>query len=155
MIKSFLASPSVQRTVIADSRIRAGALAAQLSIGRHLDRPVVVAVVAVRMVQVAVDEIVNVVPVRHCRVAAVQAVNMARSVVVAVVIANAAVGIGRRHFEDALVDVIAVRVMQMAVMQIVDVAIVFDRQVAAARTMLMFVLLHFCTGSHNEILLKR
>jgi hypothetical protein len=110
--------------------------------------------VAVRMVQVAVDEIVNVVPVRHCRVAAVRTVNMARSVVVAVMIVNAAVGVGRRHFEDALVDVIAVRVVQMAVMQIVDVTIVFDRQVTAARTMLMFMLLHFCTGSHNQILLE-
>ena len=113
-----------------------------------MDRAVVVAVVAVRMVQVAVNEIVNVIAVRYLRMAAVWAVDVARSVTVCQV--NAAVGIRRRHFEYALVDVVAVRMMQVTVVQIVDMTIVFDCQVTAARTMLMLMLFDFHTGSHNR-----
>ena len=100
------------------------------------------------MVQVTVNEIVNVIAVRYLRMAAIRAMDVTRSVTVSQ--ANAAVGIGRRHFEYALVDMIAMRVMQMAVMQVVDVAIVFDRQVTAARSMLMRMLHNFRTGGHNR-----
>jgi hypothetical protein len=115
-----------------------------------MDWTVIVAVVAVRMVQMAVDEIVDVVPVRHLRVAAARPVDMARSVTVALVIVNASVGVRRRHFEYAFVDVIAVRVMQVPVVQVVDVPLVFDRQMAAARTMLMLMPFNFRTGSHID-----
>jgi hypothetical protein len=50
---------------------------------REFNRAVVVAVIAVRMVQVAVDEIVDVIPVRHRFMAAPWSVNVARLVTAA------------------------------------------------------------------------
>ena len=56
--------------------------------------PVVIAVRAVRMVQMAIDEIVDVVPMRNCRVSAVGAVNMIVRVSATVVLGRASAGIG-------------------------------------------------------------
>ena len=62
----------------------------------------VVAVIAVRMVQVAVDKIVDVIPMRHRFVAAPRSVNVAR--VVAPAARRALVRIFGAHFESVLVE---------------------------------------------------
>src|SRR5262245_31942573 len=61
---------------------------------RLLDRAVVVAVIAVRVVQVAADEVVGVVAVRHRLVAATRAMPMALVVLAAVVARGAGSRVG-------------------------------------------------------------
>lgn len=110
----------------------------------------VVAVVAVRMVQVAVDEIVDMIAMRHRFMAAPGSVHMAR--LVAAAVSRALIRIGRVNFEPVFVYVIAVRVMQVAVMQIIDMVAMLDRGVTAIRPVLMVVMrvVWFVTGAHDD-----
>jgi hypothetical protein len=108
--------------------------------------------IAVRMVEMAIDEIVDVVAVPHLGMAAAGTVNVPRRMTTALVRGRAGVGIDRGHFDHTLVDVIAVSVVQVAVVQIVDVPIVFDGQMSAARSMLVLVVFHFRASSHLRIL---
>ncbi len=104
-----------------------------------LHRAMVVAMVAVRMMQVAVDKEVDMVAVRHGLVAAARPVPVALIVTGADVIGRAGAGIAGAHLEDMLVDMAAVRVMEMAVVQIVDVITMLDRSMAAGWAMLVRV----------------
>lgn len=106
------------------------------------NRAVVVAVIAMWMVQVAVDEIVDVIPMRHRFMAAPRSVNVAR--VVAAAARCALVRIFRTHLEPVLVYMIAVRMMQMTV--------VLDCSMSTVRAMLMVVMsvMRFVAGAHAE-----
>jgi hypothetical protein len=77
----------------------------------EFDRTVIVAVIAVRIVQVAVDEIVDVVPMWHRFVTAPGSVDMARLVAAAVVARRTLVQIFPTDFERMLVYMITVRMM--------------------------------------------
>jgi hypothetical protein len=59
----------------------------------------------------------------------------------AAVIRRASTGIFRGHLDLMLVHVTVVRMMEMAIMEIVDVVAVTNGRVAAARTVLMVVTL--------------
>lgn len=94
--------------------------------------------VAVLVMQTAVDNVVNVIAVRYCFVAATFAVN----VTVAGVNRMAAVRVGFIDAQGVLVVVAVVFMMQMAVVQIIDVAFMFDGSVAAVcavNVVMMFV----------------
>jgi hypothetical protein len=95
----------------------------------------IIAVVAVRMMQVSLDQIIGMVPVRHGFMAAARAMTMSRIMTAAAVVRRAALGIRGAHFNDVLVDMILVRMMQMAVMKIIDVSLMPDRDMPAARSM--------------------
>ncbi|APA90320.2 hypothetical protein BJG93_32410 (plasmid) [Paraburkholderia sprentiae WSM5005] len=119
-----------------------------ISRSREVNRAVVVAVIAVRMVQVAVDEIVDVIAMRHRFMAAPRSVNVAR--VMAAAARRALVRIFGAHFKPVLVYMIAVRVMQMTVMQLINMIVVLDRSMSAVRAMLMVVVsvVRFVAGAH-------
>ena len=87
---------------------------------------VVVAVSAVRVVQVAIDQVVHVVAVRNGFVAAALSMNMALVVPRALVRWRALIGVLLAHRDLVLIDVITVGMMQVPVVQVVDVPIVFD-----------------------------
>lgn len=91
-------------------------------------RAVVIAVVAVLVVQPAVYDVVDVVAVRYGFVAAAFAVNMAVTGLHGV----AAVGVGGVYIEAVFIIVAVVFVVQVAVMDIVDVVAVFNGGMAAA-----------------------
>jgi hypothetical protein len=114
-----------------------------------LDPAVVITVVAVGVVQVAVDEVIHVVTVRHRLVAAARPMTMGGLVPVA-----EAGGAVRRvlavDLEAVLVDMVAMGMMQTAVVQIVGVAVVLHCRVAAVRTMLVGVIFVYPMLSHNE-----
>jgi hypothetical protein len=93
--------------------------------------------IAVRMVQVTIDEIVDVIPVRHRLVAATRTMLVRCVVTGADMVRGACCRIGGRHLDHMLVDVITVHVMQMAVVKIVDVPVVLHSSMAAPRTMNM------------------
>ena len=87
----------------------------------------VVAVVAVRVVQVAINEVVRVVAMRYGFVA------------VAVMIRGADVRVSGADGDTVFIDVVAVRMVQVAIVQVIDVAFVFDGGVTAIRAVLVFV----------------
>ena len=99
----------------------------------------IVAMVPVGMMQVTVDQIVDVIAVRDGLVATSGTVHVARLMSRAPMLRRAAVGIARRNLDHVLVDVIAVRVMQMPVVEVVRVIAVPNGGVAAVRAMLMRV----------------
>lgn len=96
--------------------------------------------VSVRMMQMPIDEIVDVIAVRHRVVPASRPVHVPRLVPATTVLRRAAVGIALRHLDHVLVDVILVRVMQMTVVQIVDVIAVPHGGVSAAGPVLVRVI---------------
>ena len=95
----------------------------------------VVTMVVVGMVQVAIDQIVRVVAVGHGFVSAARSVHVARFMACAMMIGRAAVGVVRRNFERMLIHVVAVDVVQMAVVQIINVPVVLHSGMAARRAM--------------------
>ena len=99
----------------------------------------VVAVVTVRMVQMAIDEVIDVVAMRHGFVAAAGAVDVSGFVAAAVVVGRAGVRVGGADGDAVFIDVVAVRVVQVAVVQVINVAFVFDGGVAAVRAVLVRV----------------
>ena len=88
----------------------------------------VVAVVAVLVVQATVYDVVDVIAVRHGFVAAAFAVDMAGTGLHGV----AAVWVGGVYIEAVFVVVAVVFVVQVAVMDVVDVVTVFNGGMAAA-----------------------
>lgn len=96
----------------------------------------VVAVVAVLVMQMPVHHIVDVISVRHGWVTAIRTVGMA-SVVTGAVVRNAPVGIVVRDRDRVLVVVVLVSAVQVAVMKVTDVVIVFDRHVTAVGSVLV------------------
>ena len=88
--------------------------------------------VAVRMMQPPAHEVIDMVTVRYCFVSAVRAVAMR-----AARLRRALHGVGGVNRDGVLVDVIAVHVVEVAVMQIVDMAGMANRRVPAVRAMLV------------------
>jgi hypothetical protein len=105
--------------------------------GHDLERAVIVAMTAMRMMQVAIDQVVDMVAMRHGGVAAAGTVLVALLMTAAVVVRRAGIRIGSAHLDHVLVDMVFVRVMQVAVVKIVHVIAVPDSCVAAARTVLV------------------
>lgn len=98
----------------------------------QLDRPVVVAVPAVGMVQVASDQVVEVVAVGDRLVAAALAMTVDGVVRAARVLRRAVPRVPAVDGEPVLVHVIAMMMVQVTVVQVVDMPLVIDGGVAAA-----------------------
>jgi len=92
---------------------------------------VIITVILVRVVEASVDEVVGVLAVRYRLVAAVRAMHVLAAIVLAVAVVGELV-IDRQR---VLINVVAVRLVQVAVVNEVDVAIVDDRRVATAWAM--------------------
>jgi hypothetical protein len=92
---------------------------------------------AVGVVQVAGDTVIHVVSVRHRLVAAAGTVHMTRLMPTAAMVGGTPVGMITRYFDHVLVDMPFVRVMEVTIVQIIDMAAVAHRGMAAARSMLM------------------
>ena len=103
--------------------------AARGNLFRQLQRPVIVAVSVVWMMQSAINQIIHVIAVRNGCVAAVGAMNVL--LVVAFGAERAFVGIRGTDGDDVFVHVVAVRMMQVAVMKIIYMPIVYDCNVSA------------------------
>jgi hypothetical protein len=92
---------------------------------------VIVAVPAVRVMQVAHHEVIHVIAVRNRFVAASGTVDVRRIVGGAGVRRSAGVGIGGRNLDHVLVEMVAVRGVEVAVVQVIDVVSMPDRGMAA------------------------
>jgi hypothetical protein len=97
----------------------------------------VVAVIAVGMVQVALDQVIEVIAVRHRLVAAPRTVSVA-GLVALVVAGCAALGVLRADLQRVFLHQRgADRMVQVAVVQVIDVPLVLDGDVAAAGAVLV------------------
>ena len=96
----------------------------------------IVAVVAVRVMQPPVHQVVDVVSVRDGLVAAAGAVRVSGVAVGLIGVTLWMLGVDVDH---VLVDVVAVRVVEMTIVQEVDVVVVANRRVATAVAMQMGV----------------
>ena len=102
----------------------------------------IIAMVAVRVMQMTVNEIVDVIPVRNCFVTAVRSVNVVGIVTAAGMPRSTGLGIGVTDWQRVLFDFSTFSlVMQVTIVQIIYVPVVLDGCVAAASSMLMIVVL--------------
>lgn len=97
----------------------------------------VVTVIPVGVMQVAVDEIADMAPMRHGFVAATGAVDMSFFVASAIVVRRAAVRVRVRDFDHMLIDMVVMGVVKVPVVKIVHVIAVADGGVTAIRAVLM------------------
>jgi hypothetical protein len=95
--------------------------------------------VAMGMVQMAIHQVIEVVPMRYYFVAAVHAVNMVLLMPGAVMSWRALLGILRVHFNAMIIHMIAVWEMQVALVKVVGVVIMLHSDMAAVRAMRMAV----------------
>jgi hypothetical protein len=93
--------------------------------------------VAVRMMQVAIDQIVHMASMRHRLVAAPGPMYVTWIVTGAPMLRSALVGIGRGDLDDMFIDVVAMHMMEMPVMQIVDMAVMMNGRMPAIRAVNM------------------
>lgn len=97
----------------------------------------------------SIDQVADVIPVRHRFVTATRSVDVGRVVPGAVVTVGAGVWVIAIHFDDMLIHVVAVGVMQVSVMQVVDVPIVLDGRVPAVGAVNMIVIRVFLAVAHD------
>jgi hypothetical protein len=91
------------------------------------------------MVKVPIDEVVDVIAVRHRVVPAVRAMDVTIRVPIALMTGRARVGVSGIDSDRAFVDVITMHRVEMSIVQIVDVAVVPDRAMATVRAVYMLV----------------
>ena len=89
------------------------------------------------MMEVAANAVVDVVGVRNRLVAAAGTVDMTGFVSAAAMVRSAAVGVLPGDVDHVLVDMILMRVVEVTIVQIIDVAVVANGGVAASRPMLV------------------
>jgi hypothetical protein len=113
----------------------------------------IVAMISVRMMQMAIDQIVDVITMRHRFVAASGPMDVVSLMPRASMLRRARIRIDRRNLDDMLVDVTSVHVMQVPIVQIVDVVAMLNRDVPATRSVLMRVIgvLWVRAGGHSDV----
>jgi hypothetical protein len=101
----------------------------------------VIAMVAVLVMKAPFNQIIDVVTMRHGLMAAVRAVNMVMIMANMVLDRLAAIGVFAGDFDDMFVDVIAMGMMKVSVMQIVDMIVMLDGNMSTASAVLMVVVI--------------
>jgi hypothetical protein len=110
---------------------------------------VIVAVIAVRVVQVAADQVIDMVAVRHRLVAAARAVAVGAVMMAAAVLRRAVRWIGGVDLQAVLFNLAGAGVAQVAVMEIVHVVAMPQADVSATRAVLVRVF-----SVHDALLLE-
>ena len=87
-----------------------------------------------RMMQMPIHQIIHVVPMRYRLMSTTIAMHMLRLVALATM-RSAACRIRRRHLNHMLVEMVAVRAVQMSIMQIIGVISMLHRRVPATCSM--------------------
>jgi hypothetical protein len=103
--------------------------------------------------EMTIDQVVGVVPMGNGVVAAAGPVPVRRRVRPARVAGRTAVGVFRADRDRVLVEVVAMRVVQVTVVQIVAMAVVFDGLVATPLPVFVVVSLVNAMRAHGRVLL--
>jgi hypothetical protein len=114
---------------------------------------VIIAVIAMRKMQSSIYEVTRVIAMRYGFMTASRAVDVIGIVPLMPVFWCAPVGVRLADFDLVLIHVIFVHVMEMPIVQIVDMAIMSDGDVAASCTMLVIVSLvvRIFAFSHHDL----
>lgn len=97
--------------------------------------------IAMGVMQVAIHQIVNMVAVWDGLMPTPRAMNVIRCMSCAGVVWRAHIRIGVRHLYLVLINMILVRMMQVAIVQIINVTVVLNSRMATVWAMLMRVML--------------
>jgi len=100
---------------------------------------VIVAVILVGVVEVAANQVVDMVAVGDGLMSAVGTMNVVGLVALALVLRGAAVGVGVARRDRMLVHMVSMGVVEVAVMEVVEVPLVAHCRVPAACPMLVIV----------------
>lgn len=119
------------------------------------EESVIVAVVAVGVVQVAIHKVVNVVAMGDSLMAAAGAMDVAGSMSRAAVVRRALVGIGRRDLDDMLVHMVTVGMVEVAVMDIIHMVAVGNSSVTTVGTVGVVMVGVDSAVGHGILLLAR
>lgn len=118
----------------------------------------VIAMTVMRVMEVAIDQIIDMLAMRHGFMTAVRSMYMSLRMACALMFRRAAFRIGRGYVYHMLIDMVAVRVVQMPVMQVIDVPIVHDTCMTTFRAMRMsmiFMLWQDTIGHFAALLQKK
>ncbi len=103
----------------------------------------------VDVMQATIHQVVDVVAVGNGLVAAVRTMDMIGRMATALTM-SAVIGIDGTDLQHMLIHVIAMHMVQMAIVEIVDMAVMLDSGVAAVRTVLMAVIhVMLFAGGHD------
>ena len=116
-----------------------------------LQLTVIIAMVVVPVMQVVLDQVINMISMWNSLVPAVRTMNVILVVSPTVVVGSAVGRIGAAHVNPVLVDMITLNIVQMAVVKIIDMAIVLHRRMTAGRTMSVVVAFVCCGGLIHRI----
>jgi hypothetical protein len=108
--------------------------------------------IAVGMVQMTVNQIVHVIAVRHSFMATTRAVDMYRVVRAARMALGALIGIRRSDFDYVIVVMIAVRMQQMTIAQVIGMPVVIYRGVSAIGSVVVFMIVVSIAFVHDSVL---
>lgn len=110
----------------------------------------VIAMTIVRIMEVPIDQIVNMVSMRDRLVPTLRPMHMLRRMSRAIMPGGAVLRIGRGYANHMFIDMVCMRMMQVAIVQVIDVAIVHKTGVAAVRSvsMIMIFVLRRVTMAH-------
>jgi hypothetical protein len=113
----------------------------------------IVAMVPMRMMKVAVHQVIDMVAMRDLRMTAIGAVNVRLVMPSTVVGRGASVRVRGRDLQHVLLDSNSRRMLQMTFVEIVDMPLMADRGMSAAFAMLMWMPLVWLGSCHREYLL--
>jgi hypothetical protein len=102
------------------------------------------------MMQVAVNQVVKVITVGNALMCTAGTVDMSLVMSTNLMTGRTLIRICRVDFQHVFVNVIEVHVMQVAIVQIIDVAGMGDRHMAAGEPVLMAVPLMLGAGAHRD-----
>jgi hypothetical protein len=105
------------------------------SVRNDRQRPVIIAMVAVRMMEPAVNEIIDMVAMRHGLVAAVGSVTVCRIVASGMVLRITAVRIAVAYGDHMMLGAAALGMLQVAVIEIINVAFMPHGEMTASGAM--------------------
>ena len=112
----------------------------------------IIAMAAMRVVQMAVHQVIGVIAVRHSFVAAAGAMLVGLVMAAAVMLGSALARVLLADRQLVLFHIFPLDVVQVAVVQVIDVVVMLDGGVAAAGAMLMVVVGVAGTGRHGILL---
>jgi hypothetical protein len=95
----------------------------------------IIAMIAMRMMKAFIDEIVDVVAMRNCLVAATWAMPMSCFMSACLVLRRATIGVPVVHFENVFVSMAILHMMQMTMIEIVNVVPMLNGCMTTARAM--------------------
>jgi hypothetical protein len=112
----------------------------------RFQRAMVITMISVRMMQMAVNQIIHVIAMRNSRMAALWSMNMPAGVFLGGKRRGAVRRIAFADLDDVFVYLPLVWVVQMAVMQIIHMIAMFDRRMSAVRPVNVSVVSVCCAG---------